>query len=206
MESFSCYWLSMHLETRLCNYGIDTHHLHNSKITGSLILPPFKPTALHGTFRHVDKHSFEFRGPKLQPWPGSRLYWHGFPSFTSDLPGIWGYCKWKWSIAVSFHILSILSFRTTHLPIISRYSDWLRVGRPRGRSSSPNRVKNFLFSTSSIPALGSTQPPIQWVPGALFPRVNRPGREADHSPPTSAELKKNVDLYIHSPLRLVELN
>jgi hypothetical protein len=26
--------------------------------------------------------------------------------------------------------------------------------------------------------------------GALFPGVKRPGREADHSPPTSAEVKK----------------
>jgi hypothetical protein len=32
---------------------------------------------------------------------------------------------------------------------------------------SPGRVKNFHFSMLSIPALGSTQPPIQWVPGAL---------------------------------------
>jgi hypothetical protein len=39
----------------------------------------------------------------------------------------------------------------------------------RGRCSSPGRVKNFLLSTSSRPALGSTQPPIQWVPGALSP-------------------------------------
>jgi hypothetical protein len=28
----------------------------------------------------------------------------------------------------------------------SRYSDWLRAGRPRGRSSSPGCSKNFLFS------------------------------------------------------------
>jgi hypothetical protein len=35
-----------------------------------------------------------------------------------------------------------------------------------------------------------------------FPGVKRPGREVDHSPPTSAEVKKNVDLYIHSPIRL----
>jgi hypothetical protein len=55
---------------------------------------------------------------------------------------------------------------------------------------SPGRVKNFLFSKSSGLALGSTQPPIQWVPGALSPGVKRPGREADHSPPTSAQVKK----------------
>jgi hypothetical protein len=53
----------------------------------------------------------------------------------------------------------------------SRYSDWLRAGRLRGRSSSPGRVKNFLFSTSSRPALG----PTHWVPGALFPGVRWPG-------------------------------
>jgi hypothetical protein len=48
----------------------------------------------------------------------------------------------------------------------------------------------FLFSKSSRPALGSTQPPMQWVLGALSPGVKRPEREADHSPPTSAEIKR----------------
>jgi hypothetical protein len=62
----------------------------------------------------------------------------------------------------------------------SRYSDWLRAGRQRGRSSSPDTVKSFLFSTSSRPTLGPTQPPIQWVPGALSPGVKRQGRESDH--------------------------
>jgi hypothetical protein len=37
--------------------------------------------------------------------------------------------------------------------------------------------------------LGPTQPPIQWLPGALSLGVKRPGREADHSPPTNAEIK-----------------
>jgi hypothetical protein len=69
-------------------------------------------------------------------------------------------------------------------------SDWLRAGRPSARSSSPGKVKNFHFSMSSRPALGSTQPPIQWVPGALSPGVKRPGREADHLPPASTEVKK----------------
>jgi hypothetical protein len=38
--------------------------------------------------------------------------------------------------------------------------------------------------------------------GGSFPGVKRPGREANHSPATSAEVKKNVDLYIHYPIRL----
>jgi hypothetical protein len=41
----------------------------------------------------------------------------------------------------------------------------------------------FLFSTASRPALGPTQPPIKWVPGALSSGIKRPGREADHLPP-----------------------
>jgi hypothetical protein len=56
----------------------------------------------------------------------------------------------------------------------SRYSDWLRAGLQRDRSSSPGGGKNFYFSFSSMPAMGPTQPPIQSVPG-----VKRPGREAD---------------------------
>jgi hypothetical protein len=60
----------------------------------------------------------------------------------------------------------------------------------------------FLFTTASRPALGPTQPPIQWVPGALFLGVKRPGREADHSPPYSAEIKERVELYLNSPIRL----
>jgi hypothetical protein len=61
---------------------------------------------------------------------------------------------------------------------------------PRGWSLSPGRVKNFLFSTSSRPALGPTQSPIQLLLGALSLGVKPPGREADHSHPTNAEAKK----------------
>jgi hypothetical protein len=57
----------------------------------------------------------------------------------------------------------------------------------------------FLFDTVSGPALGPTQPPIQWVPGALSLGVKRKGRKADHSPPSSAEVKEWVELYLHSP-------
>jgi hypothetical protein len=55
-----------------------------------------------------------------------------------------------------------------------------------------------IFSTSSRLVVGSTQPLIQWVPGALSPRVKRSRREADHSPPTSAE-GKNMWIHIFTP-------
>jgi hypothetical protein len=46
--------------------------------------------------------------------------------------------------------------------------------------------------------LESTQPPIQWVPEALSLGIKRPGREADHSPPSSDVVKECVELYLHS--------
>jgi hypothetical protein len=67
-----------------------------------------------------------------------------------------------------------------------------RVRFPRG-------LEIFLFTTTSRTALGPTQPPIQWVPGALSLGVKQPGREADHSPPSSTEVKECVELYLHSP-------
>jgi hypothetical protein len=54
------------------------------------------------------------------------------------------------------------------------------------------------FTIESRPALWPTQPPIQWVPGALSLGVKLPGREADHSPPSSTEFK-GVELYLRSP-------
>jgi hypothetical protein len=68
----------------------------------------------------------------------------------------------------------------------------------RGVSLSPSRVKNFLFSTASRPALGPTQPAIQWVPG-----VKLQGREADQSPPTSAEVNK-MWIYTSTPPLFIE--
>jgi hypothetical protein len=47
----------------------------------------------------------------------------------------------------------------------------------------------FLFASLPNMALEPTQPPIQWVSGALSPEVKRPGREADYSLPSSAKVK-----------------
>jgi hypothetical protein len=74
----------------------------------------------------------------------------------------------------------------------SQYTNWLQAAWPRGR------VKNFLFSMPSWPALGPTQPPIQWVPGALSPAVKWLGHENNHSPPISAKVKK-TQIYTSTP-------
>jgi hypothetical protein len=36
-----------------------------------------------------------------------------------------------------------------------------------------------------------TQPLIEWVPGTVYPEVNLPGREAEHSLPYIAEVKSD---------------
>jgi hypothetical protein len=55
--------------------------------------------------------------------------------------------------------------------------------------SIPGKGGFFLFATASRPALGPTQPPIQWVPGTHSPGVKRLVRETDHSRPYGAEVK-----------------
>jgi hypothetical protein len=68
-----------------------------------------------------------------------------------------------------------------------------------------NYIPGQEFSLLQVVHTGSGAQPTSYpmgITGALSPGVKRQGREADHSPPTSAEVKKNVDLYIHSPIRL----
>jgi hypothetical protein len=58
-----------------------------------------------------------------------------------------------------------------------------------------------IFTTASRTALGPTQPPIKWVPRTLSLGVKGPGREADYSPTSSAEVKEYVKPYLYSPWR-----
>jgi hypothetical protein len=69
---------------------------------------------------------------------------------------------------------------------LSRYRGGLRAGR---LGFDSQQCKIFLSSTASKPTLGSTHPPIQWVPVDLFPEVMQQRREADHVPPSCAETK-----------------
>jgi hypothetical protein len=77
----------------------------------------------------------------------------------------------------------------------SRWEDNIKMYKWAGRAGflvfdSRRGLGIFLFTTTSRTTLGPTQPPIQCVPGALSLVIKRPGREADHSPPSSAEVKE----------------
>jgi hypothetical protein len=58
-----------------------------------------------------------------------------------------------------------------------------------GRGSVPDRGKIFVYSTATSSPLGPPQPPVQWVPRALYTGVKRPELEADHLAKYGAEVK-----------------
>jgi hypothetical protein len=116
------------------------------------------PPSGRGTYSSVSARHVHF--VCVSPYAGSglaigRCFVHGSVPTMKKL---------KFDISIPKYLR--VTYRYFHGPS-HRYSDWLRDGRPRGRISSPGRVKNLLFSTLFTPALRFTQPPIQWIPGAL---------------------------------------
>jgi hypothetical protein len=65
------------------------------------------------------------------------------------------------------------------------------AGRAGDRGSIPRRGERISpLASVSRPALGPTQPPVQWVPVVLSPGAKvRPGGNANHSPASSAEVE-----------------
>jgi len=59
----------------------------------------------------------------------------------------------------------------------------------------------FFFPTMFRPALGPTQPPVQWVLG-FYPGVKRPGHDVGHSSPSTAEVKGEWSYASTSPYML----
>jgi hypothetical protein len=59
-------------------------------------------------------------------------------------------------------------------------------------------MRFLLFAAVSTPVLGPTQTPIRCISAAFIQWVERPGREADHSPPSSAKVK-NAWSYTFTP-------
>jgi hypothetical protein len=70
--------------------------------------------------------------------------------------------------------------------------DGLWAGRP-GFYSRQGQINFLPVCTASRPAVGPTQPHGKSVAGAFSAVVKRPGREADHSPPSSAEVNNGGD-------------
>jgi hypothetical protein len=87
----------------------------------------------------------------------------------------------RYYISVTFNPI-----KRDHASSVTIVTD-LRVERPGFDSRQGYRISIIL--TESRPGLGPTQLPIRWILGAIFPGVTRPGREADDSPPSSAEVK-----------------
>jgi hypothetical protein len=125
------------------------------------------------------------------------MVWVRERTIPTERPSLVGEENVWFTIVNTFHIIIII---IGSLGIVVGIATAF-AGRPLSGSSSPCRVKNFHFSFLSRPALGSTQSPIQWEPGALSPGLKRQGREDDISPPTSAAVKE-TDLCIHCPIRL----
>jgi hypothetical protein len=71
-----------------------------------------------------------------------------------------------------------------------------------GAFESRRKLRIFLFTTTSRTALGPTQPPIQWERWVLSFAVKRPAREADHSPPSTTEVKNALSYTSTPPIRL----
>jgi hypothetical protein len=74
------------------------------------------------------------------------------------------------------------------------------VGIATGYGLDGRRQEILLCSSASRPALGPTQALIHCISGALFSGVKRPGREVDHSPPASVEVK-NGEAILPDPVR-----
>jgi hypothetical protein len=88
-------------------------------------------------------------------------------------------------------IFALISFRFIYLYFLVRRSRNRAVGITTGYGLDDRGVAVRVPVVSSKPALGPTQPSTQWVSNGDFsPSVKLPGREADHSPPASAEIKK----------------
>jgi hypothetical protein len=66
----------------------------------------------------------------------------------------------------------------------------VRFSAGAGNFSLHHRVQNGSGAHPAFNAMGTR---------GSFPGVKRPGREADHSPPSNAEVKECVELYLHSP-------
>jgi hypothetical protein len=94
--------------------------------------------------------------------------------------------------------LNVVPFRTgfgsafTSISLGYGLDDWgskVRFPAGAGKFSLHHHVPNGSGAQLAFYPMGT---------GGSFPGVKRPGREVDHSPPSSAEVKESVELHFHS--------
>ena len=68
----------------------------------------------------------------------------------------------------------------------------------RENKKTKKRHMGSRFLNLSRPSLGPIHISVQWVP-FYFQGVKQPWRDANHPPPSSAEVKVKVELYLYSP-------
>jgi hypothetical protein len=118
---------------------------------------------------------YQFYRPQLSPFrPPSKLGDHHLSAVRDCLFSM--FCIWRPSIPHN------------EFGIALGYRDRFLAGA--GNFSLHHRVQNGAGTHPASCPLGT---------GGSFPGIKRPGREADHSPPSSATVKECVELYLHSP-------
>jgi hypothetical protein len=102
--------------------------------------------------------------PSLLQWCSS-----SFSQADSRVPHSFRHgCSWE-----IFHHHLLSSGAGIAQSVLWLTTDWTTGVR------SPTETEDFLLVSASRPALGPTQPLVQWVPGVVSPGT---GRDADHSP------------------------
>jgi hypothetical protein len=79
--------------------------------------------------------------------------------------------------------------RDSSVGIATRFGWTVRGSKPDGGTKFSAPVKTGLGAHPASYTMGT---------GSL-PGVKRPGRGVDHPPPSSAEVKESVELYLYSP-------
>jgi hypothetical protein len=120
-------------------------------------------------------------------------------------------CKWTCHTS----IVSTTELRDMILNVPASYSVGFRFESELGNGVSGLNVCSFSFGATGWMIGGSSpvrgweffsslpRPDRFWGPPSLqsngYQGVKRPGREADHSPPSSAKVKEWAGIYLHSP-------
>jgi hypothetical protein len=118
--------------------------------------------------------------------------------FTSEMASLYhgnAFKRLYFSLSCE-HSLRILRYFIIGAGLAQWYIAGLRAGRSGVRI--PIEAGNYSLHHRVQTGSGAHPPPIQWVPGVISLGVKRPGRKADHSPPSSAEVK-NAWSYTSTP-------